>query len=77
MTVRSWITSLLVSKFLLVNTFLSYTQNIEVKKIWDRAPHNAFTDLIRYKSYFYCTFREGMSHVPEDTSANGKIQNCQ
>jgi len=37
--------------------------SIEVKKIWDAAPHNAFTDLIRFDGNFYCTFREGPSHV--------------
>lgn len=35
----------------------------EVNKIWDAAPHNAFTDLIRFDNFFYCTFREGASHV--------------
>jgi hypothetical protein len=39
---------------------------IEVKKIWDRAPHNAFTDLIRYDNQWYCAFREGESHVSDD-----------
>jgi hypothetical protein len=28
-------------------------------KIWDKGRHNAFTDLIRFKGKFYCTFREG------------------
>lgn len=36
---------------------------IKVRKIWDKAPHSAFTDLIRYKGNFYCTFREGVGHV--------------
>jgi len=35
----------------------------EVTKIWDQGPHNAFTDLIRFKNAFYCTFREGTTHV--------------
>lgn len=39
-------------------------QDIEVRKIWDQAPHSAFTDLIHFKDYFYCSFREGSSHVP-------------
>jgi hypothetical protein len=34
-----------------------------VKKIWDAAPHNAFTDLIRYQNKWFCTFREGETHV--------------
>lgn len=33
--------------------------------IWDSAPHNAFTDLCRYKDYWYCVFREGNAHRPE------------
>lgn len=36
---------------------------ITVEKIWDQAPHNAFTDIIRFNNVFYCTFREGSGHV--------------
>jgi hypothetical protein len=36
---------------------------LRVTKIWDRAPHNAFTDLVRYHGRWYCTFREGEHHV--------------
>lgn len=39
---------------------------IDVKCIWDKAPHNAFTDLIFYKGKWYCTFREGSKHVSND-----------
>jgi hypothetical protein len=39
---------------------------VEVKKIWDQAPHNAFTDLIRYKGHWYCTFREATGHHATD-----------
>ena len=35
-----------------------------VEKIWDKGPHNAFTDLIRFNNKWYCTFREGSGHVP-------------
>jgi len=34
-----------------------------VKKIWDAAPHNAFTDLIRFQDKWFCTFREGTGHA--------------
>jgi hypothetical protein len=34
---------------------------ISVEKIWDKAPHNGFTDLTRFKNLFYCCFREGES----------------
>lgn len=39
---------------------------LEVKKIWDRVPHNAFTDLIRHENLWYCAFREGENHVSDD-----------
>jgi hypothetical protein len=35
---------------------------VSVEKIWDRAPHNAFTDLIRYQDQWWCTFREAAEH---------------
>lgn len=43
---------------------------VSVTKIWDRAPHNAFTDLIRWNNHFYCVFREGRGHV----STDGKVR---
>lgn len=43
---------------------------LDVKKIWDAAPHNAFTDLVRWNEQFYCAFREGRGHV----SADGRIR---
>ena len=39
---------------------------VEVRKIWDKAPHNAFTDLIRFKDRWYCVFRAGKGHVSPD-----------
>lgn len=51
---------------------------VEVRKIWDQAPHNAFTDLIRYRRQWFCVFREGAAHVSPDgalrviTSTDGK-----
>lgn len=38
-------------------------QLVSVEKIWEAGNHNAFTDLIRYKRKWFCTFREGQSHV--------------
>jgi len=35
----------------------------DVKKIWDQAPHNAFTDLIRFHDRWFCSFREGAGHA--------------
>src|SRR6266536_689863 len=39
---------------------------LEVRRIWDRAPHNAFTDLVRFKGRWFCVFREGAAHVSPD-----------
>ncbi|MBW8041559.1 MAG: hypothetical protein FVQ85_16405 [Planctomycetes bacterium] len=39
---------------------------VEVKKIWDGAPHSAFTDLARWNERFYCAFRVGRGHVSTD-----------
>ncbi len=53
-------------------------QLVSVRKIWDRAPHSAFTDLVRFQDRWFCTFREGDSHVSSDgtiriiTSADGE-----
>lgn len=35
---------------------------IKAQKIWDQAPHNAFTDLIRFRHRWFCVFREGVNH---------------
>jgi hypothetical protein len=42
----------------------------DVRRIWDAAPHNAFTDLVRWNDQWYCTFREGDGHV----GGNGKTR---
>src|SRR5262249_49368619 len=39
---------------------------VELRKIWDQGAHNAFTDLIRFRDRWYCTFREGKGHVSLD-----------
>jgi len=44
----------------------SKPQLVESRRIWDKAPHNAFTDLIRFKDRWYCVFREGIGHVSPD-----------
>src|SRR5215510_4873927 len=57
---------------------LPQAELVEVKRIWDAAPHNAFTDLIRFKGRWFCVFREGQAHVSPDgalrviTSKEGK-----
>ena len=39
---------------------------LNARKIWDKAPHNAFTDLAYWHDAFYCAFREGRGHVSTD-----------
>jgi hypothetical protein len=36
---------------------------VAVRRIWNGAPHNAFTDLVRWRDQWICAFREGASHV--------------
>lgn len=36
---------------------------VSLEKIWDRAEYNSFTDLIRSRNRWYCTFREGTAHA--------------
>jgi hypothetical protein len=45
---------------------------VSVSKIWDVAPHNAFTDLIRFDGRWYCIFREGPVHAG-DSMGVGRI----
>jgi hypothetical protein len=39
---------------------------VDVHRIWDRAPHSAFTDLVRFRDRWFCVFREGAGHVSPD-----------
>lgn len=37
--------------------------SVDVTLLWDRAPHNAFTDLIRFNDQWVCGFREAPAHA--------------
>jgi len=41
-------------------------KDIRYYKIWDHAPHNAFTDITFFKGKYYVTFREGERHDSDD-----------
>jgi hypothetical protein len=41
-------------------------QIVSAAKIWDQGKHNAFTDLVRWRGKWYCTFREADAHVGGD-----------
>ena len=45
---------------------------VSVRVIWDAARHNAFTDLIRFGTRWYCAFREGEGHA-NDSVGRGRI----
>lgn len=51
---------------------------LDVKKIWDKSAHNAFTDLLFHDGTWYCVFREAQAHVSQDgaiqvlTSSDGE-----
>lgn len=50
-------------------------QTTEIKKIWNRGGHNAFTDINFFKGKLYVVFREADAHIPnKDNSGNGKIR---
>lgn len=49
----------------------SMKDSIKVSKIWDKAPHNAFPDMIRFKNEFYVSVREGNNHMPDKS---GKVR---
>ncbi len=59
----------LAALLLLPSTFAA-TRLLETRRIWDAAPHSAFTDLTRHDNEFLCVFREGVGHVSPD----GKIR---
>ncbi|HEX4948805.1 MAG TPA: exo-alpha-sialidase [Blastocatellia bacterium] len=47
---------------------------VSVERIWERAPHSAFTDLVEFNGKLYCTFREGSGHVPGKEGTNGTVR---
>ena len=70
-------TSLLIiiltaSVSLSADTVAPVVKLLDVQRIWDQAPHNAFTDLVRFRDQWYCTFREAESHG--STASSGKVR---
>lgn len=59
---------------LCLNTMAQLPDAVKVSKIWDKAEHSAFTDLIRFKGNFYCSFREGTGHVPGGNGRDGTVR---
>jgi len=48
---------------------------MKVKKLWDRSPHNAFTDLVTYRERLFCVFREGQSHISDEATLRILVSN--
>jgi len=66
-----WITHvsarcLLVAFLALPATAGNRPEIISCQKIWDAAPHNAFTSLVWFRDQWFCAFREGAGHVSPD-----------
>ncbi len=40
--------------------------SLQLRQIWQQAPHNAFTDLIEFNHTLWCVFREGSAHISPD-----------
>src|SRR5690606_8875063 len=57
---------LLSALFCTLSLFAADPRLLDVQKIWDESPHNAFTDMVRHKGEWYVTFREGSKHVSPD-----------
>src|SRR6056297_519538 len=54
--------AVLASSIASVPATASDLELVSVEKIWDAAPHNAFTDLVRYDGKWVCAFREAPAH---------------
>ncbi len=62
----AWIAFLICFSSVDGATATPHAKLVDVQRIWDQAPHNAFTDLVRYRDTWYCSFREGTAHVSND-----------
>lgn len=47
--------------------------SVIITKIWDKANHNSFPDLVRYKNHYYITFREGTNHVGNQNDGTVRV----
>ena len=45
-----------------------------ITRIWDKAPHNAYTDLIKFNGTYYCSYSEEYSSFIDTTKARGGIR---
>src|SRR5690606_32846514 len=52
-----------VLTFSLLGKTQTIEEGVEIRKIWGNEYYNAFTSLIFFNNYFYCSFRQGSDHV--------------
>ena len=48
--------------------------DITITKIWDKVPHNAYTDLIKFNGTYYCAYSEEYSSSMDTVEAMGNIE---
>lgn len=65
---------LTICLFLCIHSYASSQRVLSSQKIWDYAPHNAFTSLVEYNNSLYLTFREARTHVDRNGGDNGVIR---
>lgn len=65
-----------------IGVLLSFSNSVaaqelcmSVKKIWDNGVYSAFPSIIKFNGKYYCSFREGESHIfDKDGNASGKVR---
>lgn len=62
-SVRVMLLAALLPSVFSVPTSASELELLSVEKVWDAAPHNAFTDLVHYQGKWVCGFREAPAHT--------------
>ncbi len=65
-----------VAMFFAISTLSAQQFSYNVKRIWgDGTMHCAFSSLIYHQGRYYCSFREGVSHIfDKDGKAEGKVR---
>jgi len=67
--IMSFFLRALLAVFLIVPPLAAQqAELLQVDCVWKKAPHNAFTDLIRFKGRWFLAFREGAGHVSPEAS---------
>jgi hypothetical protein len=66
MITTTWVVSLAALLPAWADDDAANAPKVDLRRIWDAAPHNAFTGLARFQNRWYCAFREGTGHVSAD-----------